>query len=294
MKKLKIHLERVSENTILTAFIAFVIFSILIFSFSYPLYENDLNGYLKNLIIEAHGILFDIAILGILLFWINKNGDRQKRIRKYLEEIEDIRFWHSAEASYKILGNVKRLGREKIHKLDLHNCFLRNINLSHLNLTFSNLNYSNLSLSSFIESNLMNTQLNHANLENSNLNKTNFKGASLNGALLTNAKGIRTHFANANLIKVNFSNAFFIDANFHNTDLSGADFNNASFYMPDFSNAKGLTAEQLSKVKVILNPKMDELIFKEIQENFPQILLKPIDKGQQGEQENATTPGSGN
>ena len=41
---------------------------------------------------EAHGMIFDIAVIGILIFWLNKNGETRQRIRTYKDEIDDFQF----------------------------------------------------------------------------------------------------------------------------------------------------------------------------------------------------------
>lgn len=34
-------------------------------------------------------MLFDIAVIGILIFWLNKNGEKRQRIRTYKDEIDE-------------------------------------------------------------------------------------------------------------------------------------------------------------------------------------------------------------
>ena len=275
IKKTRDFLNNISEKPILTTSLVFAFFSVIVAAISYPLFKNDPEAYVKAILIEAHSMLFDLAIIGILLLWLNKSGEKRIRIKRNQDEIDDIRFWKSEEASYKILANVKRLTRDDVNKLDLNNCYLKNINLNFVNLKGSNLNYADMEFCSLIDVNLNHARLNQANFTSANLNRANLSDSLLSGANLQKAKGIKTNFENACLIKANLIDALFIDGNFQGADLTGADFDNATLYMPDFRGAKGLLAEQLVKAKIITKPKFDDDLLAEITTQFPDFLKLP-------------------
>lgn len=268
-RKLHEFFNRVSENSVLSTSIVFVLVSIVVISVSIPVYRGDYDNYLKGILMEAHSMLMDLAVIGILLLWLNKSGEKRIRIKRSLDEIDDIRYWKSPEASYKILGNVKRLLRDNVTKIDLNNCYLRNVNLNFSNLKGVNMNYADLELCSLIDTNLGYARLNQTNFQNANLNRANLSYSLLSGANLTKVKGIKTNFERACLIKTNLNEAFLIEANFQFADLSGADFDNSNLYMPDFRGAKGLLPEQLARAKAIIKPKMDEDLYNLINEKFP-------------------------
>ena len=274
VKKLRDFFNNISEKPILTTSLVFVILATLVATFSIPLFKDDPVTYFKSILIEAHSMLFDLAIIGILLLWLNKSGEKRIRIKRNQDEIDDIRFWKSEEASYKILANIKRLMRDDVNKLDLNNCYLKNINLNFANLKGSNLNYADLEFCSLIDVNLNHARLNQANFMNTNLNRANLSDSLLSGANLQKTKGIKTNFEKACLIKANLTDAFLIDGNFQHADLTGADFDNANLYMPDFRGAKGLLAEQLAKAKTITKPKLDDDLLNEINTLYPDLLKK--------------------
>lgn len=271
-EKLKKLIDDIAERPLYTTTGVFVVASIVVFFISYPLFKNDPEAYVKSIMIEAHSMLFDLAIIGILLLWLNNSGEKRLRIKRCIDEIDDIRFWKSQEASYKILANVKRLLRDNVTKIDLNNCYLHNINLNFANLKGANLNYADLEQSSLIDTNFMFARLNQANFNDTNLNRANLSNSLLSGASMKRTKGIKTNFEKSCLIKANFEDAFFIEANFQEADLSGADFDNANLYMPDFRGVKGLLPEQLSRVKMIVKPRFDEELENEIRETYPQML----------------------
>jgi BTB/POZ domain-containing protein KCTD9 len=271
-KKANEFFNSIIEKPLLTSTIVLVFVTILVLSLSMSYYINDFDSFIPQVLAEAHGMIFDIAVIGILIFWLNKSGETRQRIRTYKDEIDDFRLWESEEAAFRTVGNIKRLNRHKIHEINLVNCFLPRTNLNYVNLTGSNLNSANISQSSLIECNLESARLNQTNFENSNLNQANLRSAYASGANFKDAFLIKTYFENAFLIKANFSNAFLMEADLKGCYLMGADFENASLYKADLRGAKGLTVEQLSKVKTLYLAKFDDEILEQIKTNLPELV----------------------
>ena len=260
------------EKPLLTSTLVLICVALIVIALSLPYYVRDFDTFIQQVLAEAHGMIFDIAVIGILIFWLNQNGEIRQRIRTYKDEIDDFRLWESEEAAFRTVGNIKRLNRHKIHDINLVNCFLPRTNLNYANLTGSNLNSANVSQSSLIEANLENARLNQTNFENSNLNQANLKAAYASGANFKDAFLIKSQFDNAFLIKANFSNAFLMEASLQNCYVMGADFENASLYKADLRGAKGLTVEQLSKVKTLYLAKFDDEILEQIKTNLPELV----------------------
>ena len=272
LKKWTEFYNSVIEKPLLTSTIVLVTVAILVVGMSLQYYIRDFDYFIQQVLAEAHGMIFDIAVIGILIFWLNQNGEIRQRIRTYKDEIDDFRLWESEEAAFRTVGNIKRLNRHKIHDINLVNCYLPRTNLNYANLAGSNLNSANVSQSSLIEANLENARLNQTNFENSNLNQANLKGAYASGANFKDAFLIKSQFESAFLIKANFNNAFLMEANLQNCYVMGADFENASLYKADLRGAKGLTVEQLSKVKTLYLAKFDDDILAQIKTNLPELV----------------------
>ena len=259
----------VVEKPLLTAAFVLVLVTLVVVGLSFPFYLDDARMFGGQVLVEAHGMIFDIAIIGILLFWLNQRGEIRQRIRIYRDEIDDFRLWESEEAAFRIVGNIKRLNRHQIYQINLVNSYLPRTNLSYVNLKGSNMNSANFSNSSLIESNLEEARLNQANFENSNLNQVNMKNSYASGANFKDAFLIKAQLQNAFLIKANFVNAYLMEANLQNSYLMGADFENASLYKADLRGAKGLTAEQLSKAKTLYLAKFDDDLQAQVLEFLP-------------------------
>lgn len=272
LKKLNESFNAIIEKPLLTSAIVLVFVTLVVIGLSLHYYLTDYDSFIAQVLAEAHGMIFDIAVIGILIFWLNQNGEIRQRIRMYKDEIDDFRLWESEEAAFRTVGNIKRLNRHKIHEINLVNCYLPRTNLNYVNLTGSNLNSANVSQSSLIEANLENARLNQTNFENSNLNQVNLKGAYASGANFKDAFLIKAQLEGAFLIKASFNNAFLMEANMQNAYLMGADFENASLYKADLRGAKGLSVEQLSKVKTLYLARFDDEILEQIKTNLPELV----------------------
>jgi BTB/POZ domain-containing protein KCTD9 len=272
LKRLRDYFNEVSEKPLLTTTFVFLIVTVIVFALSWRYYVYEFETFWVQILAEAHGMIFDIAIIGILLVWLNQIGEVRQRIRTYKDEIDDFRLWESEEAAFRTVGNIKRLNRHHIHEINLVNCYLAKTNLNYVNLQSSNMNSANFSNSSLIETNLENTRLNQTNFENSNLNQADLKNAYASGANFKDAFLIKSQFENAFLIKTNFRNSFLMEANLKNSYLMGADFENASLYKADLRGAKGLTIEQLTKAKTLYLAKFDDELLDLVKANIPELV----------------------
>ncbi|CAN5244153.1 hypothetical protein BH23BAC1_BH23BAC1_13120 [soil metagenome] len=273
-KKITDKLKSISEEPILTSFIVLIILSFLIIGLSLPYYINNFYGFYAQVLAEAHGMIFDIAIIGILIFWLNKNGEKRLRIKTYKDEIDDFRLWESNEAAFRTVGNIKRLNRHKIYEIDLVDCFLAKTNLNYVNLTESNLNNADINNANLIHCNLESTRLNQTNFDHCNMNQANLKNAYANGANFSDACLIKANLQNAFLIKANFKRAFLMEANLNGCYLAEADFEGANLYKADFRNAVGLSISQLINVKSLYLAKFDDDIMIALKKEMPALVEK--------------------
>lgn len=265
-------LRSIPEKPIVTSFLVLFLLGCLVLGLSLPFYVHDFPNFYPQVLAEAHGMLFDITVIGILLYWLNQKGDEQLRVRTYKDEIDDFRMWQSEEAAFRTVGNIKRLNRHKITNINLVECHLARTNLNYVNLSGSNLNSANLSNAMLVEVNLEDVRLNQTNLENSNLNNAILKKAYASGANFKDSSLIKVNFEGAFLIKSNFKNAFLMEANLQSAYVTGADFENANLYKADLRQAIGLTLEQLRSAKTIYKALIDPELQKQLDEHHPEMM----------------------
>jgi BTB/POZ domain-containing protein KCTD9 len=272
IKNLKEYIIAIPEKPLLTSFLVLIFIALLVIGLSLPYYISNFGEFYMQVLAEAHGMIFDIAVIGILIFWLNKSGEKRLRIKTYKDEIDDFRLWTSEEAAFRTVGNIKRLNRNKIYELNLVDCFLAKTNLNYAILEESNLNNANLSHAKLIECNLQNARLNQTNLEYANLNQAKLYSAYASGANFKDAFLIKANFEKAFLIKANFSNAHMMETNLNGAYLNGANFDNANLYKADLRNTIGLTIEQFEKVKTLYLAHLDEDFKNLILREYPRLL----------------------
>ncbi len=274
-------LYNITEQQILTAALVFAILFVVVIAISYPYYRDHFHSFFGQILAEAHGMLFDLLIIGILLVWLRTTGEKRLRIKAYKDEIDDFRLWESEEAAFRTVGNIKRLNRYKIYNIDLSHCHLVRTKLNYVVLSGANLNYANFFNSFLLDVNLEDARMNQTNLENCNMNQSVLRGAYANGANFKDTYLVKTNFENAFLIRANFENAFLMEANLRNADLTEANFTNANLYKADLRGVKGLTKEQLNKARTLYLAKLDPDIEKEIRQVHPDLVgLEEEEKGE--------------
>lgn len=273
LSKFNIYIRRLYDSAIVINGTIFIIMCIVLLTISYPYMKANMPNFVEQIIYAAYGMLFDIAIIGILITWLNERRENKYRIQSYQNEIDDFRNWISEEAMFRTVGNIKRLNKNLITEINLVDCTLRNINLNYADLTGSNLNSADVSNSTLMGVKLNHCRMNQSNFENSNLNQAELINSYATGTNFKDSYLIKSNFEGSYLIKTNFENAFLIDANLKNSIVADANFNNASLYKADLRGAKGLKAEQLMNVKSLYLTKLDVEISKTLKELAPYLLI---------------------
>lgn len=236
-----------------------------------------------DVLVEAHGLAFDLLVLGILLTIYSSVKDkrdleerivkeRQLKIDRYLEEIDDYRTWNDKEAMYRIAGNIKRLNELRVTNINLFNCKLKNVQLRSINLSESYLTGSD-----FGNGYLRGALLNGAKLIGAYFGDSNLRGASLQNCDLERCKFQRSNLQGADLRNSKCERALFWDANLQNADLrncnlSGAKFGGAILCSVRFEGATNLTVEQLLEAKSLKSIRISADLLDEIKRLKPELL----------------------
>ena len=272
MTRLRAIYEKIIQHPIRSATTVLVVVSIIVVGLSLPLYLGDSELMYVNVLTEAHGMIFDILVIGILLFWLREQGEKKQRISQYKDELDDFRMWESEEAAFRNAGNIKRLNRYGITKIELVGAFLAKTNLHKVSLKDANLNTANFSSSSLIEAEMSEARMNQTNFENANLNQADLSNTYASGANFKDAFLIKANFEKAFLIKTNFTNAYLMEANLSNCSLTEAEFDDANLYKADLRGADGLTVEQLSKAKSLYLAQFDPEIYAALEKEIPDLI----------------------
>ncbi len=196
------------------ALVVFAVLSFFLVTISRPCYMGKCyggNDFVVGVLVEAHGMLLDLLIIGFVVVWLNRRAQQAHESVQYQEEIDSLRGWKDREAGVQILHNIRRLNRNGITSIFLSGAVFDGLDLRGDGEPWAT--KSNVDLSgayapgaSFIESILTGISLSETNLQQCNFTgaccgSVDFSGALLLGADFTNAHLARANFTNAHHLK---------------------------------------------------------------------------------------------
>ena len=79
-QKIKDKFDEIIEKPLLTSSLVLLCVAIIVIGLSLDYYINDFKSFWGQILAEAHGMIFDIAVIGILIFWLNQNREIRQRI----------------------------------------------------------------------------------------------------------------------------------------------------------------------------------------------------------------------
>jgi len=211
---------------------------------SYPCYFGDCyerHRFLRELLVDAHGKILDLVIVGIIVLWFNQRLRRRLDSIEYQDQIDSLRGWNNSEAGIRILHNVRRLNRNGITSIFLGNAVFDGLDLRRDGEPWASKR--------------------SADLTGSYAPNSSFRDAVLSGISLKEAYLQQANFTNAYCAWADFSGCLLLGANFTNAVLTGA----------NFSGARHLKAEQLAKSRNLHQVKLDDRLMKEVLALNPKI-----------------------
>ncbi|PKO68842.1 MAG: hypothetical protein CVU22_06730 [Betaproteobacteria bacterium HGW-Betaproteobacteria-16] len=252
--------------------LALALAAIAVVAVSWGRYNN--TEFLDGIRVEAHGMLMDIVVIGMFILWLNQKRDAKERARRYAEEIDDYREWHSGEASHRISGAIRRLnsmGREFIF---LSRCYLRRANLKEIRLVRSPMHQVDLGESSLRNARLLEIDLDTAFIGYADLRGASFERCNMPRVRLMHSKAHGTNFRGSNLRKASFNGALLRGADLRDCVLADCVFDGADFGGADFRGATGLDVNGLKRAHSLAYARFDADIEAALKQVCPELLNK--------------------
>lgn len=165
--------------------LALIIVSGFVF-LAYLFFYDDLGSFGQGLIVETGGFALDILLFGVVMVFLKHRWERQGRIRRYIEELDDYHGWDSEEGVRRTRGLVLRMVAEGAGRRIPTRLVLTNADLVHANLRDANLSGADLTDAKLQYARLAKADLTGANLSGAHLDGANLTGATLLGTDLTN------------------------------------------------------------------------------------------------------------
>ncbi len=279
------------------SFALFIVASTLII-LTTILYGYYSDKFRENLLVEAHGTLLDILLLGVFVVWLQQKGNKLKDNQRYIDEIDDFRGWDDETAARKIRGNIRRLNTNGVTSINLSNCCLKNMDLSG----------AVLSNSDFWGADLTNTDLSNCILNDCNFEETIMGHSSFRGAWLQSSQFIRVDaggldfreacldyviFEEVTMTDVDCFKAGFRKAKINDSVLTEVSFWQTDLEMSDFTGTRMKDA-QFKEANLLKNTGIDLKLFENcslwmakldssfkslVEEEKPGMLCEPKDDG---------------
>ncbi|CAB5081963.1 hypothetical protein D3OALGB2SA_675 [Olavius algarvensis associated proteobacterium Delta 3] len=218
-------------------------------------YDQIGAGLGQQLIFESYGMLLDLLVIGVFLVALFEWRMRRRDIERYHDEIDDLRGWRSPLASHRIRGSILRLNRRQVSRIDLTRCYLRNMNLSSMDLSGA--------------------RIVGTDFQNAYLSRTMFREADLQGADLRHAFLWRADLRKATLWSANMKDATLEGADLSRALLKDADLTAANLKDADLTQTRGLTLDQLAKVRTLHHAKLDPELAAAVAAHHPELLEEP-------------------
>ncbi|MGM0419086.1 MAG: pentapeptide repeat-containing protein [Thermodesulfobacteriota bacterium] len=286
--------EHIITNPVLITAVIFVI--ALFFVTGFTIYSKFYNfGFIRDLMVEAHGVVFDIFMLGVVIFWLQQKGRDKVEKKRYQDEIDDFRGWESEEACRRIRGNLRRLNNYGVTSVDISNCYLKNMDLRHsdfsgcyawgANLSWTDLRFSRLVKGNFEDADLSFSDLSgsdireayfwKADLSNCNIRNSNMKNCIMLETNITDSDLTESVINNSSFANSNLTNSVFWKADLTHTDFDSADLTNCDFQSADLTNTIGLKPDQLLSVYSLYKAILPQEFINFINKNKPSLLEEP-------------------
>ncbi|MBN2090817.1 pentapeptide repeat-containing protein [candidate division KSB1 bacterium] len=263
-----------SSNTLLNPIIIYITLTGIVFIILTFL-DIRLKPAPIDILVEFHGILFDLIIFGIVLTLYTLWREKKERISNLLDQLDDFWDWKAVEGVLRKVGIMKRLIELNHPPVVMGSIYLKGADFSGVIFEEFNIYCSNFENSNFSHVEMINCHMPHNNFKNSNFEFTKFNNCNLQSSIFENSNMHLVKFNNADLSAINFKGADLRQANFRGTklykygvaeggwicpDFSGANLTQADFSGVDLTSCIGLTKEQIEKARIDKNTKLPDYL----------------------------------
>lgn len=203
------------------------------------------KSFFENLLVEMHGGIIDLLIVGVILYWFDIRKTKRDSIEKAESDLSNLEYYSGSDAPFKFYGSLKYLASLGVNKVKM-----RDGNLSNLKIKSLSLVDSNLIAVDFSRSILENVTLQHCQLQAAQFIDSKLKNCTVNNSNLERSKFIKTELKSMNFESCNIKGATFKDcqlqsAIFKGVDCKGVSFKGCNLRSANFKNATNVTREMI-------------------------------------------------
>ncbi|MEZ8314262.1 pentapeptide repeat-containing protein [Vibrio splendidus] len=253
---------------ILTLLIVFFITSCweMVSSYIFPnttlgLYNKD---FWENVLVEAHGMVFDILIIGVAVVWMDTRRAIYNEKKLMLNELSDLSYLDLPEVNHRKVGMLHRLNNLGVKSFHVEELIITNVRVKGLISEKSNFSHLKIIGSLISKAQFSETELFRADFSDTEVKSTKFLSCQMKKVIFIHAKVHGVDYSNSNLERARFMNADLQSAMFRGCNLREANFENANLRNANLRGAKHLKVEQLLKAKSLDYIVVDEGIKKQL------------------------------
>ena len=124
--KIKLFGKNLIESKVSFFVLAAIVWGVLLLIIDIYTGEYLKPEFFENILFNAHGMMFDLVVLGILQTVYESATNKRNDIQRLRDELSDFRGWFDEnEPIYRIAGIIRRLNNHGVTNIDLTNCYLR-------------------------------------------------------------------------------------------------------------------------------------------------------------------------
>lgn len=224
-----------------------------------------------NVLVELHGMVVELAVVGVLLLWLDGRRERKNAVTQSKEELFDYAELDFPEAHLKKMAALKRLsaaGNTEFVVRNLHlvgrnlkDLSLKNCSVIGMKLTGGKITSTVFENVEMRSSNFVACRIKNASFVRGSIFKCDFQDASLHGV----------RFEGVNIEKAEFVNCEMPSTLFNEVSLSGVRFDGANLERSSFLGAKNIEVAQLAKAKNLDYISISEELLNELKSVRPDI-----------------------
>lgn len=228
---------------------------------SWGLYNRD---FWENVLVEAHGLVFEIFILGLIIVWLDSKRQKNKFVERNIENLWDLNDLNEAEHFKKKIGSIKRLNEAGITKIDVTDLLIKESTIKDVNFKNSRLFGLKIQSCEIFDLTITDSKLNSADFSKSTFRRCKLQNNYFKNSNFEGCKLVGVDFKNSNLYRVKFTNANLESADLRGTDLSRTIFDNANMKNTNIRSCTKLNIEELAKANNLDYLKADDFVIEKL------------------------------
>lgn len=198
----------------------------------------NVTEFWENILVEAHGIIMDLFIVGFVLLTLTFRMEKKRSIKVLHNKIEFNRNIKTEEAKYNIFSSIGLLNEVKQTKIDLDQCELSDLIMTKINLTGSSINAVNFTSTNLRNSYFLKVKGGRAIFNNTNLINVKFIGSKLTRGEFNKVEARSSSFKDSEIVRTKFCDSDLNNIDFRDCVIDRVDFNRANLKNADFRNCK--------------------------------------------------------